>query len=160
MPSGSRRLAVGFELEKSARPGGSWTSSAGWFFKMAPRVDSALGATRWHPVTPEPMAAAGSSSTCGCQCRERLLLRSLTDLSQINATNRLCLIVKELPPRRWRHGSAPPRPTTKEGGTVFDFFPEVTMSHWRRSHEPSYFADWLIVWVVMLALLLIVLGAR
>jgi len=36
----------------------------------------------------------------------------------------------------------------------------VTMSHWRRSHEPSYFADWLIVWVVMLALLLIVLGAR
>jgi hypothetical protein len=34
------------------------------------------------------------------------------------------------------------------------------MSHWRRSHEHSYLADWLIAAIVVLALVLIVHGAR
>jgi hypothetical protein len=38
------------------------------------------------------------------------------------------------------------------------------MSHWRKSHEPapehSYLADWVIAAIVVLALVLIVHGAR
>jgi hypothetical protein len=51
-------------------------------------------------------------------------------------------------------------------GYESNLFPEVTMSHWRRSHEPAtehpYFADWVIVAiaVVVLALGLVVYGAR
>ena len=44
-----------------------------------------------------------------------------------------------------------------------NLFAEVTMSHWRRLHEPehSYLADWLIVGIITLALVLVVLnGAR
>jgi hypothetical protein len=39
-----------------------------------------------------------------------------------------------------------------------NLFLEVTMSHWRRSHEPehSYIADWVIVAAIVLALMLIV----
>jgi len=50
-------------------------------------------------------------------------------------------------------------------GYESNLFPEVTMSHWRRPHEPapehSYLADWLIVGIITLALVLVVLnGAR
>jgi hypothetical protein len=53
--------------------------------------------------------------------------------------------------------------TNYQGGDRARIFsPEVTMSYWRKLHKPerSYLADWVIVAALVLALLLIVLGAR
>src|SRR5271169_2788810 len=80
--------------------------------------------------------------------------KSGTDLSQINAIKRVCLIIKRVPSLLGGGGAVPPPPKGHhyQGGTVLYLFlwgkMEVTMSHWRKSHEPapqhSYLADWVI----------------
>ena len=96
--------------------------------------------------------------------------KSGTDLSQINAIKRVCLIIKRVPSLLGGGGAVPPPPKGHhyQGGTVLYLFlwgkMEVTMSHWRKSHEPapqhSYLADWVIAASVVLALVLIAHGVR
>ena len=82
--------------------------------------------------------------------------KAAPSLSQINAIKRRCLIVITY----YLSGGARSRRLHYKGGT--DLSPEVTMSHWRRLHEPapqhSYLADWVIAATVVLALVLIAHG--